>query len=197
MATCRGSASTTTRLRSVHHPGPPAVVTVSLTTRRPAIAVPLIRHDYIVSNRVTLCYVAIDGHGQLAARAVNTRHVNTVNIVGMADSDSLRTRRHRRHKRGDHSLCVRCDAVRAAIPVQEGRIRAPRAVLPPDDAPEGHVDALAALERQARRLEQACEEDPGNAALERELRITLQALPAPEGPADPLDELRELAARVS
>jgi hypothetical protein len=53
---------------------------------------------------------------------------------------------------------------------------------------EGPLDAQAALERQARRLEQACEADPGDAALEKELRATLLALRGPDGAVD-----RELA----
>ena len=44
------------------------------------------------------------------------------------------------------------------------------------EAGMGTLDAQAALERQARRLESACEQDPGNALLEKELRATLLAL---------------------
>lgn len=54
--------------------------------------------------------------------------------------------------------------------------------------PEGRdgdrVDAQAALERQACRLEQACEQGPGNAGLEKELRATLLALRGPGQAAD-------------
>ena len=46
----------------------------------------------------------------------------------------------------------------------------------PVEGGEGPVDAQASLERQARRLEAACEASPGNAALEKELRATLLAL---------------------
>lgn len=102
----------------------------------------------------------------------------------MADSDSLRTRRHRRHKRGDHSLCVRCDAVRAVIPVASAPMPAQTALSRHPEAPEGPVDAQAALERQAHRLEAACEQDQGNATLERELRATLLALRGPGQAAD-------------
>lgn len=67
----------------------------------------------------------------------------------------------------------------------------------PGDAAEGTVDARAALERQARRLEAACQESPGNAALERELRATLLSLPCePEPEDDPLAELRALDPSV-
>ena len=102
----------------------------------------------------------------------------------MADSDSLRTRRYRRHKRGDHSLCARCDAVRALIPLPElpdpPRVRD----LASGGATEGDVDTQAALEGLARRLEAAHEADPANANLARELRATLLALRGPEQAAD-------------
>src|SRR5690242_17523231 len=86
----------------------------------------------------------------------------------MADSDALRSRRKRLHAAGDHSLCRRCDALRGLI-----------APLAAQNVPEGHVDAQASLEAQARRLEQACEADPGNAPLEKELKATLLALRGP------------------
>jgi hypothetical protein len=63
------------------------------------------------------------------------------------------------------------------------------------DAEEGQVDAQASLERQARRLEAACEADQGNAALERELRVTLLALCGPAEGAD--DELAKFDAEFS
>jgi hypothetical protein len=71
-------------------------------------------------------------------------------------------------------------------------------VLPPvSDTP---VDAIAALERLAARLEAAHEAAPGNALIARELRATLLALPVADAkPADddPLAELRALAESVS
>jgi hypothetical protein len=93
----------------------------------------------------------------------------------VADSDALRSRRKRLHAAGDHSLCRRCGALRG-IPV--ARV--------PAGGPEGQVDAVAALERQARRLEAACEADPGSAALERELRATLLVLRGGEAADDDL-----------
>jgi hypothetical protein len=100
----------------------------------------------------------------------------------MADDGATRTRRWKAHKRGDHHLCgPRCDAVGAVV-----------AVSAPGDMAEGPVDAQAALEQQARRLEAACEANPGNAALERELRATLLALRGPGKTAD--DELAEFDA---
>jgi hypothetical protein len=100
----------------------------------------------------------------------------------MADSGSLRVRRHRRHASGDHSLCRRD----CASP-------GPVALLPES----GSVDAHAELEALARRLVTAHEADPGSAAVARELRATLAIL-AGLAPAadDPLEGLRELAARV-
>jgi hypothetical protein len=103
----------------------------------------------------------------------------------MADSSAVRNRRYRLHKAGDHTLCrhgpVVCDPVAPAQPA------------------EGAVDPAAELEGLARRLAVAHVADPGNAALARELRITLQALAAaePDGADDPLEELRDLARRVS
>lgn len=49
----------------------------------------------------------------------------------------------------------------------------------------------------ARRLAAVHEANPADAALARVLKETLLAIPAPEGPADPLEELRELARELS
>jgi hypothetical protein len=102
----------------------------------------------------------------------------------MADSNAVRSRRKRAHAAGDHSLCRRCDGRGATVALPVG-----------GDAP---VDARESLEALARRLEAAHEADPGNAAVARELRATLLALPAGETPADddPLSELRALAESV-
>jgi hypothetical protein len=106
--------------------------------------------------------------------------------VTVADSDALRSRRKRAHAGGDHSLCRRCDA-----------LGGPVALPASGDAP---VDTRASLEGLARRLEAAHEADPGNDRVARELRATLMVLGGPDGPghaADPLEDLRELARRVS
>ncbi len=95
----------------------------------------------------------------------------------MADSDALRSRRKRLHAAGDHHLCR-----------HRGALGAPPGPPVSGDAELGAVDALAALEAQARRLEAACEANPGSAALERELRATLLAL---RGSGENVD--RELA----
>ena len=97
----------------------------------------------------------------------------------MADSGSLRVRRHRLHAAGDHSLCKRCAAVRTGLPAVEGR------EIPVDDT--GKMRWLAAS------LVEAYRADPGNALLARELRMTLQALmgrgDGPEGRDHELDAL--------
>jgi hypothetical protein len=64
----------------------------------------------------------------------------------------------------------------------------------PGDALAGTVDAQAALEKQARRLEAACEAAPGNAMLEKELRATLLAL---RGPGDADDDLAKFDAEFA
>lgn len=108
----------------------------------------------------------------------------------VADSDSLRTRRHRRHKRGDHSLCRHGeDGARpelASVPVAAGG---------------GELDPAAALQQLARRLEAAHEADPADAAVARVLKDVLLALPgaqraAPVPDDDPLAEIRALADAV-
>lgn len=103
----------------------------------------------------------------------------------MADDGATRTRRWKAHKQGDHHLCGPRCAARSV----------PAAVFVPGDAGDGPVDALASLQRQARRLEAACEADPGNAALERVLKETLLALRGPER-ADDDGELGALLAAI-
>jgi hypothetical protein len=100
----------------------------------------------------------------------------------MPDSDATRSRRYRLHRGGDHSQC------------RHDRVQAIQAV---PDLPEGDLDAQAELVALARRLAAAHEADPGNAAVARELRMTLQVLEAPGPDVDPLEELRELSRRVS
>ena len=80
----------------------------------------------------------------------------------MADSGALRVRRAKAHKAGDHSLCVRCAAVRPVTADPEG-------VAPVSDA-EAELRQLAGLLAVAYRAQ------PENALLARELRMTLQAL---------------------
>jgi hypothetical protein len=91
---------------------------------------------------------------------------DAVSQSSMADDDALRSRRKRRHAAGDHSLCGRrCEASR------------PTLVFPAEDA-GGEVVPRVMLEGLARRLEAAHAQDPADANLARELRMTLQALGA-------------------
>jgi hypothetical protein len=80
----------------------------------------------------------------------------------MADSNALRSKRKRQHAAGDHSLCRRCDG-RSAV------------VVPPAPGDAG-IDPGVSLARLAARLEAAHEADPSDAAVARELRVTLLAL---------------------
>jgi hypothetical protein len=81
----------------------------------------------------------------------------------MADSQSLRSRRCRLHKAGNHTLCrADCGGV-PRVAVQVGEV-------------PGEVDPAAAMVRLAALLMAACEANPADAALARELRLTLQAL---------------------
>ncbi|SRR6266581_1174695 len=107
----------------------------------------------------------------------------------MADSDALRAKRHRRHKAGDHSMCrPGCG---------NGQARQLASVRP-IAAPSGDLDPRAELVDLARRLASAHEAEPHRADVARELRATLLAIEAAEpAAADPMDELREMAARVS
>lgn len=99
----------------------------------------------------------------------------------MADPGSVRSRRYRLHKAGDHSLCVRCAVLRAdpgvvaeAVPV---------------------TDPAAGLRLLAGQLTVAYGADMGNALLARELRMTLQALQA-SGERSVDGELEDLFAEL-
>jgi hypothetical protein len=109
--------------------------------------------------------------------------------VTITDSDALRSRRKRLHASGDHSLCrATCDErrVRQLSPVRP--VAVPAAGLNPRDE----------LTDLARRLVEAHLAYPDNAMIARELRVTLLAIEAGEpAAADPMDELRAMAARVS
>lgn len=107
----------------------------------------------------------------------------------MADSNALRARRHRRHKAGDNTLC------RPGCQDHPPRRLAP---VRPICSPSGDLDPRAELIALARRLADAHEAEPHRADVARELRATLLAVGAADIPAaDPMDELREMAARVS
>jgi hypothetical protein len=112
-----------------------------------------------------------------------------VTEVTVADSDAVRARRHRRHKAGDHSMCR---------PGCEDHVTRQLASVRPITAPAGDLDPRAEMIELARRLAAAHEACPERADVARELRATLQAIEAAEpAAADPMDELREMAARVS
>lgn len=81
----------------------------------------------------------------------------------MADSDALRQRRHKAHISGDHHLCRH--PVKPAL-----------APFPPGQQQSEVTDPAAELRRLAGRLAAAHEHEPSNAAIARELRITLQVL---------------------
>src|SRR5262245_25158906 len=87
----------------------------------------------------------------------------------MADSDAVRQMRRRRHVAGDHSMCRR----NCPVPAGSAGITALPAV-PGGDS----LDPQAAMMALAVRMREAYENDPGNAMLGRELRLTLQALGA-------------------
>jgi hypothetical protein len=95
-------------------------------------------------------------------------------INSMADSVALRSRRYRAHSQGDHHLCRH----QASILIDASS----RPVMVGADFDPG--DAMAQL---AGRLKAAYAADPGNAALARELRMTLQAMTVSVG-ADPFGE---------
>jgi len=102
----------------------------------------------------------------------------------MSDSDAVRSRRKRFHAQGDHSLCSpRRDCVKPK----------PAAVVEVSTE-GGDFDPAAQMRELADRLVAAHTQDPANAALARELRATLLALPP--GPEEP-DELDLLRRRRS
>src|SRR5260221_11025814 len=76
-------------------------------------------------------------------------------------------RRSRAHKRGDHSLCVRCVVLRADPDVVA--------------AAEPVTDATRGLQVLAGQLTAAYGTDPMNAPPARELRVTLQGVMARPG----------------
>lgn len=102
----------------------------------------------------------------------------------MADSATLRVQRHRRHVANDHSLCLqsRCAAAGRAAVVE----------APPSREVAGGLDPARELQASAVRLVAACQADPANAVLARELRQTLAMIPRAEG-ASPLDAIRQRA----
>jgi hypothetical protein len=97
----------------------------------------------------------------------------------MADSNALRQRRKRSHAAGDHSPC-RHRGVLAAV----------------EAGPGAWFDAGGEMTRLAGWLEAAHIADPGNAAIARELRLTLLAL-AGQKPDEGDPVLAELMAMAA
>jgi hypothetical protein len=101
----------------------------------------------------------------------------------MADSDAVRSRRKRAHAQGDHSLCRSGKCAQGVYP-------RPVAYLPDPVLDTGELDPAAELRALAGRLAAAYAADTGNAALARELRATLLAIPEARDEFDPLEALR-------
>lgn len=98
----------------------------------------------------------------------------------MADSEAVRSRRKRMHAAGDHSLCRRCPAVRNG-----GESSRTVTIAPPPAESGTELDPAAEMRRLAVRLSAAYDQDPSNALLARELRMTLaELMPKGKGPAD-------------
>lgn len=100
----------------------------------------------------------------------------------MADSDALRAQRYRAHRQGQHHLCKHPLA----------RVTAPEVAALTATGP---IDRDASLRALAARLEAAHVADPANAAVARELRMTLTTLIGLPGEDDP-DPLAELWASL-
>jgi hypothetical protein len=101
-------------------------------------------------------------------------------VLKMADSPALRARRYRQHRQGDHSLCRHDRPLRLA----------PAAPAGPAE-PGQDFDPAAELRALAARLADAYAEDPSNAAVARELRLTLLAIDPPAvAEWDPIQELQ-------
>src|SRR5262252_2641678 len=108
----------------------------------------------------------------------------------MADSGSLRVKRHRQHRAGNHSLCR---------PGCGGITRAP--VTPARNAgvagDQGKIaDPMVAMSELAAQLKVACEANPADAVLAREYRLTLVEL-AKGSDGDGKDPFAELLAELA
>jgi hypothetical protein len=92
----------------------------------------------------------------------------------VADSDALRSRRRRRHARGQHDLCRPGCAARQLAAVPAG---------PPETGAESPAitDPAAGLRALAGRLEEAHKASPGDAPLGRVLKDVWVALASLEG----------------
>src|SRR5262252_7389943 len=105
----------------------------------------------------------------------------------MADSGSLRVRRHRQHRAGNHSLCR---------PGCGGITRVPPALPKIGGDAAKIADPLAAMAELAAQLKAACEANPADAVLAREYRLTLVEL-AKGSDGDGKDPFAELLAELA
>ena len=108
----------------------------------------------------------------------------------MADSGSLRVRRHRQHKAGNHSLCRPGCGGKTQVPAVLPKLREVRA------GSGENLDALAAMADLAAQLRLACEANPADAVLAREYRLTLMEL-AKGGDRDGPDPFAEIVAQLT
>ena len=117
------------------------------------------------------CFSAGQADSDLGFRMTMTpqRHLYTRCVAltchsgPMADSNAVRSRRKRLHAQGDHSTCRH-------FPL------APRPVMVAAAVDGDEFDPVAELRLLAARVVDAYRQDPGNAALAREARVTLLAL---------------------
>ena len=107
----------------------------------------------------------------------------------MADSGSVRVKRHRLHKAGNHSMCKRACAQSQQVP------RAPVEIRQLPAAP-GEFDPVARMRDLAEQLRRASAAAPDDAVLAREYRLTLVEL-AKGGDGDKADPFAQLLAELS
>ncbi len=103
----------------------------------------------------------------------------------VADSGAVRQQRYKAHRRGDHHLCKR-DCQRGPLYPVPAEVQA---AFPARSQAVTEFDPVLALRDLAARLEGVHVADPSNAAIARELRATLLAIPGDGGEDDPLAEL--------
>jgi len=102
----------------------------------------------------------------------------------VADSQAVRSRRHKLHRLEDHSLC------------KHGPAPSPAVITVDLDQPE--LSPRERLDTLARRLEAVHRASPENALVARELRLTLEVLAKLDPvPVDAMGGLREFAEAVA
>ena len=108
----------------------------------------------------------------------------------MADSGSLRVRRHRQHKAGNHALCRPGCGGKTQVPAGLPGLREV------SGGSAGNLEPLAAMADLAVQLRLACEANPADAVLAREYRLTLMEL-AKGGDRDGPDPFAEIVAQLT